>query len=156
MYRLKTYERGFTLLELLIVIAVIAILASAVVANLGAARNKANDAKIRSELKAVDQAITVYTSTGKASDLAVTSWDTLMTKLSAAGLMAKRPVHPDAPTSNPSYGYYYTGTGTATLNYVLGGKLLAPSGDPCYVISNGAAQDAPCSGTLNGIQYAIQ
>ena len=138
-------QRGFTLLELLIVIAIIAILASTVVANLNSARNKANDAKVRSELKSVDQAIQVYISTNKATDLAG-GWTSLIapTGKLVPTYLPKAPVHPGAKSGY--VGYYYKGTVTNAsdaLDYTLAGKLV-DSTKPCFVIKNGSAEDGDC------------
>jgi prepilin-type N-terminal cleavage/methylation domain-containing protein len=46
----KKYNRGFTLIELLVVIAIIGVLSSAVLASLNSARNKSNNAVIKSNM----------------------------------------------------------------------------------------------------------
>lgn len=53
-------KRGFTLIELLVVIAIIGLLSSIVLASLNTARARANDARVRSDLRQIHTALQLY------------------------------------------------------------------------------------------------
>ena len=54
------YNRGFTLIELLMVIAIIGLLSTVVLAALSSARNKSNDAAVKSNLNSIRSAADLY------------------------------------------------------------------------------------------------
>ncbi len=53
-------KKGFTLIELLVVVAIIGILSSVVLASLNSAREKARDARRKSDLKQIQNALEMY------------------------------------------------------------------------------------------------
>ena len=75
-------EKAFTIIELLVVIAIIGILSSVVLASLNTARNKGNDAAVKSELSSIRaQAEIVY-------DSAPSSYDNVCTDPQVVKLLA--------------------------------------------------------------------
>jgi prepilin-type N-terminal cleavage/methylation domain-containing protein len=71
---MKKVKKGFTLIELLVVIAIIGILAAIIIVAVDSARNKAKDARIKSDLSQVRSAAEVlYTDNESYSGLSTTN-----------------------------------------------------------------------------------
>lgn len=111
-----TYTKGFSLLELLVCISIIAMLASVGIAAYSAAKEKAQDARRIGELKQLKIALELYHNdheyypresagaNGRIGEGA--GIDTML-----APYMTKIPVDPAGP-NNPNYYYYYDGEAT--------------------------------------------
>lgn len=156
-------NRGFTLIELLVVITIIAILAGVIIANLQSARKKAVDATIRSDVKAMMQAVELFSvDINKVDEISTNSIaqpvspvtaNKVRDVLVAQGLLPKTPDHPDSAIDYT----YKSCTSGGTLEYTIYGKLVSEKGaageDVYFYASNGASDTAvgvanvpdPCS-----------
>jgi len=119
---MKKFRKGFTLIEMLIVITIIALLASLILVGMGGARAKTRDARRIADLHNVMNALElyyakegVYPEGTYSSD---TSWETFKTILTGAGIGVSR--MPKDPLNDSTYYYQYGGT---TTDYVLGALL---------------------------------
>ncbi len=72
----RSCERGFTLVELLVVIGIIALLISILLPVLGKAREQASNAKCLSNLKSIGQAVLLYSNQNKGCVLPTVIWKT--------------------------------------------------------------------------------
>jgi prepilin-type N-terminal cleavage/methylation domain-containing protein len=123
-YRIQNtkYRKGFTLIEMLIVITIIAVLASMILVGMGGARAKSRDARRIADLHNVMNALELYYSL-KGSYLegtynSVAHWESFAATLTEAGIGVSR--IPKDPLNSTEYYYRYSGT---TTNYVLGAAL---------------------------------
>lgn len=62
MKKIQSWNKGFTLIELIIVIAIIGVLAGMVVTNFTSAQKKARDAQRKSDLRQIQSALEIYRS----------------------------------------------------------------------------------------------
>ncbi len=83
MLKLKTNRGGFTLVEIMIVVAIIALLAAIAVPGFLRARKRSQASKILNDLRLIDSAVDQYAiETGKKSDdpVSVTDWTNYLKK----------------------------------------------------------------------------
>ena len=110
--------RGFTLIEMLIVITIIAVLASMILVGMGGARVRARDTRRIADLHNVQNGLELYFSTNGHYP-AADSWTALETDLQSVGIKHI----PDDPLKSQHYQYGHNGSGDDTTDYVLGAKL---------------------------------
>lgn len=126
-------RKGFTLIEMLIVVMVIGILASAVLVGLGSVQKGARDSRRVSDLKQVQNALELYFNrcgfypgmadcTGSGGG--PRDWEDLESVLSQSGLGIYR--LPRDPRNTPPYVYTYA-VDTAGSSYVLKATLEDPN-----------------------------
>jgi len=116
--------RGFTLIEMLIVITIIAVLASMILVGMGGARAKARDARRIGDLHNVQNALELYYANNGTYPTGTynspTEWDTFAGILINANIGVHR--IPKDPLDNNTYYYRYEANSDGT-NYVLGAQL---------------------------------
>jgi len=116
----KNKNKGFTFIEMLIVVAIIGILASIVLVGLGSFRNRGRDTRRVADLRETQNGLELYY-TKNGIYPAATTWQELSVALIGAGVGIN--VVPDDPTPTWHYGYCISGT----TNYVLAAHLEDPN-----------------------------
>jgi prepilin-type N-terminal cleavage/methylation domain-containing protein len=113
-------RKGFTLIEILIVVAIIAILASVVLVGLGPTQQAGRDARRISDLSEVQNGLELYyNKNGQYPAPGAGTWSAgLAATLTGAGINVSSV--PSDPSSNRTYQYWYS---SGEASYVLGAQL---------------------------------
>ncbi len=145
-------KRGFTLIEILIVVAIIAILASVVLIGLGPVQRQGRDARRISDLQQVQNGLELYYAKcgyypGGAQPTSpcsafrqISTWDDVKTALTGSTIGIQ--ILPNDPTAGKNYIYATDANGTS---YVLGASLED--------VNNSALQSSP-RGNIFGVNCA--
>lgn len=134
-------KKGFTLIEILVVVSIIGLLSSIFLVGLGGFRSRGRDARRLADLRQVQNALELYYSKNSAypalsciSSSSRTCWNGLESNLTGAGIGVSK----IANDPSPSQSYMYASDGQS---YTLGAKLQGQ--DP--------ALNDDIDGTSNGI-----
>jgi prepilin-type N-terminal cleavage/methylation domain-containing protein len=117
---MKYMKKGFTLIEILIVVAIIAILASVVLVGLAPAQQSGRDARRLSDLREAQNALELYYN-AKGVYPNASTWANMSSIVVAANIGITQPL-PNDPTNNATY-YYAYGASASGDSYVIGATL---------------------------------
>jgi len=121
---MKKISKGFTLIEMLIVITIIALLASLILVGMGGARAKTRDARRIADLHNVMNALELYYARYSFYPKDITTWASLGTELTGAEIGVSR--IPKDPLTNTGKDYEYGVEDDDYQDYVLGATLETP------------------------------
>ncbi len=123
---MKNYKNAYTLIEMLMVVAIIGVLASSILIGLGSTRAKARDSRRITDLKSTQTALELYYSKYNAYPARVIgsnetwSWDELANILTSKETGIQITKIPKDPLSSSGKNYFYATNGQ---EYILGAQL---------------------------------
>ncbi len=127
-------QKGFSLIELLIVVAIILIIAAIAIPNLLRSRIAANEASAVGSMRTINTAEITYASTypsvGYSPDLVSLAGSTCSAPTSTAACLIDATLAGATSSTNAKSGYYFTFLASSSLGYKL-------NGDPAKVGSTG-------------------
>jgi general secretion pathway protein G len=164
----KKYFSGFTLIELLVVVSIIGILATLLVANYNATRQRARDAQRKSDLRNIQTALRTYyndrgrypsSGTGSSSGLilgcgsgsSVCDWGSSFSVTSPSNITYMN-ILPKDPSSDRRYYYTYD---SSTGDYALSACLENKADDKCKKIGTTLVTCSWLTG-IDGCVYEVK
>jgi prepilin-type N-terminal cleavage/methylation domain-containing protein len=136
-------QKGFTLVELMVVIAIIGILAAIAVPRFTSANETARGAKMQADLRTIDSAIALAIAQGTYVAGTGVAAGTAMTATTPAGVVANLSSVPQSPT-----GDWRTPARNAAGQKVAAGYYLINNEDRAVVITTGTAAGTYNASTL--------
>ena len=150
---MKKISKGFTLIEMLIVITIIALLASLILVGMGGARAKTRDSRRIADLHNVMNALELYYASKSYYPQNISSWSDLDAELTGAGIGVSR--IPYDPLKSTGKSYEYGVEDTDYQDYVLGATLETPDAALDNDI-NGSVYNVDCADTADSFLYCIR
>ena len=157
--RFLNSRRGFTLIEILIVVAIIAILSSVVLVGLGPTRRLGRDsrrindlAEVRTGLEHYNLKCGYYPGTAQASSpcgaySAISTWANLTAALTGSNLDINN--IPNDPTAGSNYFY---GASAGGASYILGARLEDPNNSALTQDIDGSVYGVNCDDPVYCVQ----
>jgi general secretion pathway protein G len=150
-------KKGFTLVEILIVVFIIGLLSSIVLVGLGSFRARGRDARRIADLHSMQNALELYFSkAGIYPDMTANSaseWGVLASSLKSAGIgVANVPSDPAAPAGK----FYRYSPSPDGLSYVLAAILEDSSNPVLREDVDGSVYSISCDDTVTEANYCIQ
>jgi len=153
---LKTPQKGFTLIEVLVVVSIIGLLASIVLVGLGGFRSQGRDAKRIADLKQTQNALELYYTKCQhyPGDAACGlgdpgDWAGLGSAVAGAGIGVSKIANDPLP-GNPQYDYGVSGN---RQNYVLSGTLEDENNSSLKEDSDGTVFGVLCDDPVYCVEF---
>lgn len=101
-------KKGFTMIELLVSLAIIAVLFTAVMVLVGGFKEKSRDSRRMSDVREINKALTLYANSNggfpiSSSQIVITGEDIVSNALETAGFITAVPSDPIHPTNSYAY-----------------------------------------------------
>lgn len=101
-------KKGFTMIELLVSLAIIAVLFTAVMVLVGGFKEKSRDSRRMSDVREINKALTLYANSNggfpiSSSQIVITGEDIVSNALETAGFITAVPSDPIHPTNSYTY-----------------------------------------------------